>query len=369
MKTLVSGLAFLGLLLSAGCGSKAPAGPPASEAVPVRVARVLAADVPVTLAAVGAVEARSTVAVKSMVSGEIVRAHVAEGQEVAAGQVLFTIDQRVYEAAVRQAEAALARDLAQRDNARAEEKRYAELARKEYVTQEQYEKLRTAAETGDALVQADQAALDHARVQLGFCAIAAPVGGRLGELLIHPGNVVKANDLPLVTIHQIRPVNIAFRVPENRLAEIRRLQAEKPLEVAALPRGAAGPPVAATLDFIDNAVEPGTGTILLKATYPNRDAVLWPGQFVDVRLVLATLPQAAVVPSAAVQTGQQGTYLYMVKADGTAELRPVELGPADAGRTVIAKGVAAGETVVTDGHLRLVPGVPVAAKEAGNSPQ
>lgn len=352
------------MITVSGCGTKAPAGPPPREAVPVRVTTSRSADVPVTISAIGTVEARSIVSVKSMVSGELVRTCVDEGQDVTQGQILFQVDSRAYEAAVRQAEAALARDTALLDNARAEERRYSELAQKEYVTQEQFEKLRTSAETYAALVQSDQAALDNARVQLSYCTIKAPVTGRLGEILIHQGNVVKANDLPLVTIHQIRPVNIAFRIPENRLPEVRRLHSGGGLDVEAVPRGKGNEPVRAKLDFIDNAVDGATGTILLKATYPNHDATLWPGQFVDVRLVLRTLQQATTVSSSAVQTGQQGSFIFVVRPDATVELRPVVAGPGHAQDMVIEKGLSPGETVVTEGQIRLVPGSQVTIKDA-----
>lgn len=327
-------------------------------AVPVLTAVAGTADVPVTVSAIGTVEAFNTVQVKTMVGGELTRAP-REGEVVRRGDLLFSIDPRALEATVAQATATLARDRAQLQNARVEEQRNAELVAKEYVTREQYDRSRTAVDTAAATVQADEAALLSARVQLSYCTVRSPIDGRVGRLLINVGNVVKANDVPLVTITQVRPIRVAFAVPEAQLGTIRRRVAAGAVPVLAGPQNDPGHPVQGTLDFIDNAVDRATGTILLKARFANDDDALWPGQFVNVKLDIATKNGAVVVPTPAVQNGQQGPFVFVVKADQSVESRKVRLGPAAGDVTAIEDGLAAGDTVVTDGQLRLFPGARV----------
>jgi multidrug efflux system membrane fusion protein len=332
------------------------------ETVPVVAGVVRTADVPVALTAIGSVEPYSTVPIKSMVGGELVGVHFQEGQSVRRGAVIFTIDARSYDAAVQQAEATLARDAAQLQNARKEEQRYAELVAKDYVTQEDYERTRTTAAALEATVNADKAALENARVELDYCTIRAPIDGVMGKLLLYRGAVLKANDVPLVTINQVRPVKVAFAVPESQLPEIRRRQAEQKLHVEAAPPGAAADPAVGVLDFIDNTVDRSAGTILLKGLFPNQEGALWPGQFVNVRLLLSTRVGATLAPSSAIQTSQQGTFVFVVKPDSTVEQRPVTIGDAVGADTIIEKGLAAGERIVTEGQLRLVPGSRVEIK-------
>lgn len=384
---LLAGLAPLMALLT-GCSDKASGKPETTApAVPVVVADVVQKTIPVQLRAIGNVQAYSTVSVLSQINGEIVRVHFTEGQDVRQGDLLFTIDPRPFEAALRQAEAALlqqraqvqqaeanlARDEAQLENARTQERRYRELVDKEFVAKEQYDQVRTNAEAFEATVRADraavnnarastraaEAAVENARLQLGYTAIRSPMSGRTGNLLIHQGNVVKANDVgnPLVVITQIHPIYVAFSVPEQYLADIKRYRAAGTVRVEALSQGKAL--AQGQLTFVNNTVDPATGTIQLKATFQNTDNTLWPGQFVDVMLTLTTEPNATVVPSQAVQVGQQGSYVFVVKPDLTVEPRPVVVSRTVEGDAVIERGVTPGERVVTDGQVRLFPGAKV----------
>lgn len=347
---------------SAG-GQQKPAAPPP---VPVTVGTVVKKTVPVQIEAVGKVEPLSSVDVLARVGGQLTGVHFTEGQEVRKGQLLFTIDPRPYQATLAQAQAALARDKAQAANSAADLKRYGDLVRKEYVTREQYDQIAANSASQSATVQADQAAVEAARLQLSYCRIYAPLTGRTGSLLVHQGNLVKANDTqPLVVIHQIQPIYVSFAVPQANLPDISRYRSDSAggrlaVETAPGERGEAAQQ--GTLTFVDNQIDPTTGTILLKATFPNAGRSLWPGQFTKVRLVLSR-EEAVVVPSQAVQTGQQGQYVYVVKGDQTVESRPVQVARTVGGDAVVASGLAPGETVVTDGQLRLAPGAKVTTKE------
>jgi multidrug efflux system membrane fusion protein len=298
------------------------------------------------------------------VGGILAGVHFKEGQDVEAGQLLFTLDRGPLEADLRQAQANLAKDLAQLENARKDAQRYAELARQGFVAQQQADQARTAAEALAATAQADRAAVQNAQIQLGYATIRSLMAGRTGALQVHVGDLVKANDTAMVGINQLRPIDAAFALPERDLPEVRRYQAEGPIAVTALtPQG--GQPLArGTVTFIDNRVDPGTGTIQLKATFPNDDGRLWPGEYVNVVVTLATQPDALVVPAPAVQTGQQGTYVFVVKPDQTVESRPVTVARQLGEEAVIAQGLAPGETVVTEGQLRLVPGARVEVRTA-----
>lgn len=348
-------------LIFAAC-SKAKQPPP--RMVPVVVDAADRKNVPLQVRTIGNVEAYNTVAVKAQVSGEISQVFFKEGQDVRKGSLLFRIDPRPFEAALRQAESALARDRAQAVNAQEDAKRYASLSGKGYVSVQEYDKARTNANALDAIVQADEAAVENARLQLEYTAIMSPIDGRTGAITVQKGNVVKANDASLVTINQVRPINVAFSLPEQYLAEVKKHMAMKDLKVEAIIPGSEASPVRGELAFIDNAVDRATGTIRLKGTFANADHRLWPGQFVDVILTLTIEPDRVLVPTEAVQTGQQGQYVYVVKDDMTAELRSVTPGRVHERWTIIEKGVAAGEKVVTDGQLRLVPGAKVEIKNA-----
>jgi len=412
-------LFVLAVLAAAGCSeqSGAQSKPPAPPAVPVGAALAEERSVPVQVTTVGTVQAYTTVGVKSQVAGQIEQVHFTEGQDVKRGALLFTIDPRPLQAALRQAEANVAkdraqlrqmeaaqaqrqaevlqteanleRDMAQMETAKVQEKRYATLVEKELVAREQYDQVRTAMASMQATVQADRAAVENARastraaeamvdnaraviqsdeaaaetarLQLAYTTIRAPMDGRTGNLLVQGGNVLKANeDNPLVVIAQIRPIYVSFAVPQQHLAAIKKYRGDGTLKVEAMPE-VGQPPVAGAVTFMNNTVDPTTGTIQLKATFANSDNALWPGQYVDVAMTLTT-QQAVVVPTQAVQAGQQGPFVFVVKPDLTVESRSVKVGRRLARESVIEQGLKGGERVVTDGQLRLVPGARVEIK-------
>ena len=364
----------------------AAGGPPPA---PVTVAKATQESIPTELQVVGTVEASAIVQVKSQVAGQLLKVAFTEGQNVKQGDLLFEIDPRPFEDALRQAQAAVARDRAQinqseatlaRDNAQAEfartdAARYAELQKAGVVSKSQYDQSQTNAnvsreaaratqasiESARAALEADQAAVESAKLNLSYCRIQAPISGRTGNLLVQAGNLVKANDVALVVIHQISPIFVNFSVPEQHLSAVRRLSAAHKLLVRAIPRDNPGKAATGTLSVIDNSVDASTGTIRLKATFDNRDAMLWPGQFVNTVLTLDTIHDATVIPAAAIQPGQAGQMVYVVKPDNTAEMRIVTPGRTFGTKVAIEKGVAPGESVVIDGQLRLFPGAPVHA--------
>jgi membrane fusion protein, multidrug efflux system len=344
-------------IAAAGCAKQAP--PPAPETVPVRVGQVVRKPVPIEIRNVGTIQAYTAVAVRALVGGEILQVHFREGQDVRKGDLLFSIDPRPYQAALAQAEAALARDRAQAANAEADAKRYEDLVQKDYVTRQQYEAILANTKALGATVRADEAAVERARLDLSYCSIRSPIDGRTGAVMVQVGNIIKPNDATLVAINQIAPIYLAFAVPERDLDEIRRRQAQGKLTVIAEDAASNQPISQGELTFVDNTVDRATGTIGLKATFANQDRALWPGEFVNAVLTLATEQNAVVAPQGAVQTGQQGTYAYVVKADQTVESRPVTVARNMTDGAVIAKGLAPGETVVTDGQLRLSPGAKI----------
>ena len=354
-------LVVLCLLTSCSSGAKEK---PAPSKVPVLAGFAVQKDVPVELTAIGNVEAYSTVEVNSRIGGQLVRVHFKEGQDVKKGDILFTIDPRPYEAALGQAEANLGRDTAQLNNARQQERRYEELVKKGYVAQADYEQMRTNADALEATVKADKAAAENARLQLIYCFIYSPITGRTGNLLVHQGTIIKENDKTIVTINQIQPVNVSFNLPEQSLPDVKKYSAGGELKVTVSFPKNEGPPLQGELTFIDNAVDKTTGTIRLKATFANNDRRLWPGQFVNVVLNLTTRHNAVVVPSQAVQTGQQGQYVFVIRRDATVEMRPVAVGMTAGSEAVIDKNIVSGEQVVTDGQLRLVPGAKVEVKSS-----
>src|SRR5689334_15953714 len=355
--SLLIALMSLACLL-AGC-NKAKSGPPPRETVPVTVAPAVQKDVPLNVKAVGNVEPYSTVSVKSMIAGEITRVAFQEGQDVKKGDLLFVIDPRPYEAALAQAKGNLARDTAQAANAKAQAERYLSLFKAGVISKEQTDQVLTAANAMQETVSADQAAVETAKVNLTYCSIYSPIDGRTGNLMVHQGNVVKANDVALVTINQVQPIYVTFAVPEQYLPEVKKHLVTHKLTVTANVPNEPKPAVG-VLTFVDNSVDPATGTIKLKGTFTNADRRLWPGQFSDVSLTLTTQANAVLVPTAAVQTGQNGTYVFVVKEDGTAEMRPVTVDRILEAQTVLRSGVKPGEQVVTDGQLRLMPGSKVA---------
>ncbi|HEX5855088.1 MAG TPA: efflux RND transporter periplasmic adaptor subunit [Thermoanaerobaculia bacterium] len=348
--------------LAASCGvkDKKAASPPA---LPVTAGVVEKKDVPLEAVAVGHVDAFSTVAVRTRVGGEVTKVGFREGQDVKQGDLLFEIDRRPYQAALAESEANLERDRARAREADENLKRYAELVKKDYVTQEQFSQATANADALKATVKADDAAVETARLNVSYCQIAAPIPGRTGGLLVHSGNMIKANDdRALVVINQVEPIYVTFSLPEAVLADVKKRAAAGTLKVSALPNGPGLNPSEGTLTFIDNTVDTTTGTINLKATFPNRDRALWPGQFTNVSLTLATEANSVVAPTPAVQAGQQGSYVYVIKPDDTVEARTVVVRRTWQQWTVIDKGLSPGERVVTDGQLRLAPGAKVAIK-------
>jgi multidrug efflux system membrane fusion protein len=391
-------LATIGLCLTGACKSPIAqsAGHPAAPVVPVTVATASLQSVPLQVRVVGTVEPSEKVEIKSTIAGEITAVKFGEGQDVKKGDLLFEIDSRPYAEAVRQAEAAVVRDRAllnqaeatlQKDTvtsqtADAEAQRYDSLLKDKLVSQQQHLQYSSAAETAKAAVRADlaaadsaratlnldQVAIDKAKLDLSYCQIRAPISGRAGNLLVHQGNLVKVNDVPLVVINRIAPVFVSFNAPEKYLDDVRRFSASGKLPVEAISHTDAQDHESGTLSVIDNTVDTQTGTIHLKATFQNERRTLWPGQFVDVVLTLAGNQNATVIPAAAVQAGQAGQFVYVVKQDKTVEPRQVSVGRNVGEQVIVDKGIAAGETVVTDGQMMLFPGATITVAAAPKGP-
>jgi multidrug efflux system membrane fusion protein len=382
---------ILCLLALSGCQqqqAKPMGGPPV---VPVSVSKATQESVPTELRVVGTVEASSIVQVKSQVPGELVKVAFTEGQNVSQGDLLFQIDPRPYQDALRQAEAAVTRDRAQiaqseaalaRDTAQAkfnesDAARYAELQKEGLASKSQSDQSKTGAdvareaarvsqaniESARAALAADVAAVAASKLNLDYCDIHAPISGRTGNLLVQAGNLVKVNDVPLVIIHQVTPIFVNFSVPEQHLAAIRRLSSNRKLAVSVFARDNPDHADVGHLSVIDNTVDSSTGTIHLKATFDNPNRALWPGQFVNLVLTLDTIRNATVIPAEAVQAGQQGPFVYVVKADNTVENRAVTVGRTFGKKTLVEQGLAPGDTVVIDGQLRLFPGAQIRAVE------
>jgi membrane fusion protein, multidrug efflux system len=359
----------LALLLTmlAGCSKKpataqrGPGGP-----VPVNIGEVVKKDMPVDLRGIGNVESINSVGIKAQVGGELIEVNFKEGQDVKRGDLLFTIQPRLYTVQLAQAEANLARDRAAAENARREANRNVELGTKGAISSGQLDQLRSNADAAEATVKADEALVEIARVRVGYTTIESPIDGRTGALKVQAGNLIKDNaDNPMVTINQMAPIYVSFPVGEEFLAEIRKQQTEKKLiAVAHDPKGnqqlATG-----ELTFIDNSVDSTTGMVMLKATFANEDRTLWPGAFVEVRLRLRTDEGVTVAPSPAVTVGQQGTQVFVIKDDGTVELRPVTVKRTIGQESIIEKGLMPGEKVVVNGQSRLIPGSKVVIKPDG----
>jgi len=325
------------------------------KAVPVTIGFSEVKSVPVALKAIGTVEAFATVNIKSQITGTLKSIHFNEGDEVKKGDLLFTIDQRPFNAMLGQAQGNLARDRAELANAEKDLHRYSLAVGKGYVSSEQADAAATRVATLSATVKADEAAVETNRLQLEYCSIRSPIDGRTGELLVSEGNLIKANaDEAMVTIKQIEPIKVSFTVPGNSLGDIQKYQAAGSLQV--LIPGIKGEPLQGTFAFLDNRVDTTTGTILLKATFANKDRDLWPGRFVDVRMVLTTRPNTVVVPTPAIQVRQDGAHVYLVRADQTVEDLLVVTGMIADGETVIEQGLRGGERVVTNGQLQLTDG-------------
>lgn len=351
-------LVALVILGGTGCGTKEAA---RSQMVPVTASVVARQPVPFALSASGIVEPLERVSVEAQVTGPLLRIGFREGDLVRKGQVLFEIDPRPFRGALDQALAALARDVAQSENAERDVERYGELVKQEYVTAQQFDAARATAAALQATVRGDSAMVTTARINLEYATVRAPISGRAGNLLIREGNLVRGPGYPLVTINQIQPILVRFSVPGSSLAEIRR----QPMESVEVTAGAVpeAPPVAGRLTFVDNTVDTSTGTILLKGQFANGDGALWPGQFVNVTMRLYVQQDALVVPAAAVISGQQGTTVFVIDSGVTASSRVVKVTRVAGDVAVIESGLSAGEQVVTAGQLRLFPGARVEVRK------
>jgi membrane fusion protein, multidrug efflux system len=336
-----------------------------APAVPIAATPAVRKDMPLEVSVIGSVEAYSTVTVRAQITGELTTVKFQQGDDVQEGQELFTLDRRPLEAALLQATATLERDSANAANAKAILERQEQLAQRGIVAREARDTARTQVAALEATLDSDRAALENAKVQLQYATIKAPISGRTGALMVTAGNLVRANDqTPLVTINQVTPIYVSFAFPEAMLADLRRYMARGDLHVEAkLANDAAGARATGRITFVDNVVDQTTGTIKIKGTFANENRVLWPGQFANVVVRMTTEAGAIVVPSIAVQTGPDGPYVYVVKADKTIELRPVVVTRLAGAETVIKEGLAAGDSVVTDGHLRLVPGSRVSVRD------
>lgn len=344
---------------AAGQGGRGGGGAP----VPIAVGKVVTKSMPLELHLIGTVEPSSTVAVRAQITGQLNSVGFKEGDDVKAGAVLFTLDRRPLEAALAQAEANLQRDTAQSVNAEAQAQRLVDLSARGIATREQVETAKAGAAALKATIAADQAAVENARIQLQYATIAAPLTGRTGALMVHEGNLVRANDTtPMVVINQVSPVNVAFAVPEAQLPALKAYMARGPVRLNVRPPNDTKEATEGRITFVDNAVDQTTGTIRVKGSFANLDHRLWPGEFVNVVVTLSTDPNAIVVPTVAVQAGQNGPYVFVVKSDQTVEMRNIRVGRTAGEETIVESGVNADEVVVTDGHLRLVPGSRIAVR-------
>jgi multidrug efflux system membrane fusion protein len=320
---------------------------------------------PVLIEAVGTVEAEHSVQVRAQVSGVLERVMFKEGDRVKQGQLLFQIDPRTFQAQYNQALAALARDKAQLENARAQQERLAPLLKREFITRQEYDVAVTSAKSLEATVAADQAAAEQARIQLGYSRITAPISGRTGTLAVKSGNLVQAagSGAPLVTINSMDPILVGFSIPERQLDEIRRYSSDRNMRIDILPDRTSAPVAEGKLVFIDNTVTPQTGTVLLKTRVSNANEVIWPGQFVNVRVVLTIEPESVVVPEAAVQPGQDGSFVYLIDDQSKVRVQPVKVARQIGQEIVIAQGVKGGDRVITEIPQALQPGATVRLRD------
>jgi multidrug efflux system membrane fusion protein len=372
LSCIAGAVAACALLTTSACSGEGASVTPAvgggrgrggDATVPVTVAQVVQKQMPIEIRVIGAVEAYSVVSVHAQITGQLTDVNFKEGEDVSKNQLLFALDRRPLEAALMQAQANLQRDIAQSANAKVVAQRYADLAGRGIATTEQLETSRSSAAALEATVEADRAAVENAKVQLQYATITSPIAGRTGALMVHEGNLIRAQDAaPLVVINQVAPIYVSFAIPESRLAELKHFLALGTLAVAAQPPNDEAVPSHGHITFVDNNVDQTTGTIRIKATFTNEDRRLWPGQFVNVIVALTKDPTAVVVPTAAVQVGQQGQYTYVVKPDHSVEYRAVVVERTAGLETVIKSGLKPAETVVTDGHLRLVAGSRVSIK-------
>jgi len=365
-----AGIFLLALLIFLPAGCKKEDAPPPAPAFPpatVLAAKASQKDMPVAVGAIGTVEAYRSVGITPLVTGRLLGIRFKEGEDVKKGQVLFTIDPAPYREKLRQAEAKLAKDAAQKEFNEREAERYAFLLEKGAVSKSDAEKYRTDAAIYEASVRADRAEVEDARLNLEYCSVSAPFDGRMGTYAVNVGAVVKANETQLAVINAMTPIYVRFSIPERSLPDVKKYSKAGSVQVkVGLAADFAGDVRTGRLVFIDNAVDANTGMIQLKSEHPNTDRFLWPGQFVHVSLILTVQPKAVVIPLRAVQTGEKGSFVFVVKPDGSAEMRPVVVGRTAGAEAVIAQGVSADETVITDGHLKVWPGGKVEIRNSLN---
>jgi multidrug efflux system membrane fusion protein len=372
-RTFVS-LILLTAVTVTGCSSEsrtavsaqtAPAGR-GGGGVPVAIGKVVRKTMPLDLRVIGSVEPASTVEIRAQITGQLTSVGFKEGDDVKQGEVLFTLDRRPLEATLKQAEANLQRDVAQSANAEVQAQRLSDLAQRGIVSRDQLDTSKATAAALAGTIEADRAAVENARIQIQYATIAAPLSGRTGRLMVHEGSLIRANDIaPMVVVNQLSPINVTFAIPEAQLAPLKRYMQRGGVAVDVTPPGDAAARSTGRVTFIDNAVDPTTGTIKVKGSFPNGNYLLWPGQFVNVVLNLSEDRDAIVAPTAAVQTGPDGQYVFVVKKDQSADLRPVQVGRAIGNETIVTKGLQPDEIVVTDGHLRLTPGAKVTIRNEG----
>jgi membrane fusion protein, multidrug efflux system len=353
-------------LLISGCRKQEAAAPP-RPAVPVVVEKVEKKTVPVVVTAIGNVEAYSTVSIRAQVSGQLMEVHFKEGDFVRKGQLLLTIDSRSFAADLARTDAQLARDKAVAENNHVQAQRYKQLFDEGIGTREQADTFESSANAADATIRADEAEVQTAKLNLEYCTIYSPLDGRTGALMVKPGNLIKASDVPIVVINEVTPIYVNFTIPQQYLPDVKKHKEEGTLHVMATLPNDAGPVEQGTLTFVDNSVDMTTGTIHLRATFANVQNRLWPGLFVNTVLTLSQQAGATVIPAQAISSGQKGPFVYVVKADSTVEARPVVSERTVLNEAVIEKGLEPGETIVTDGQVRLVPGAKVEIKNAVNN--
>lgn len=361
------GLALFATSLAAGCGKKSQPSferPPA----PVTVSTAVAEDVPIYIDAVGKLAAREVVSIQPQVSGRITKLHFTDGADVKAGDLLFTIDPRPYQAQLNEAEANLAQSLAAVELARVNFARVESLSDPRAVSRQDYDTKKNAVAVAEAAVQQNRAAVESARLNLEYCNIRSPINGRAGQRSVDAGNVVSPNNGSLLIIQRLDPIYADFSIPENQLTDVQRNMANRSLNVEVRLPDDDDKPREGKLTFLDNSVQEGTGTVKLRATLSNTDRRLWPGRFAKIRLVLATKRGAVLVPAEAPQLAAKGTFVYVVKKDSTAELRPVKVGQRQGDRVVVEEGVKPDERVVVNGQVGVTPGGKVRILTSGNSP-
>jgi membrane fusion protein, multidrug efflux system len=367
---VAAGLWYAWSFETSGPAQAARSAAPQARALPVLAAEVVTRPMPVEIATIGNVQPIASVAVKPRIDGQIAKVAVQDGQEVKAGDVLFLLDSRQAQAALDQALATLERDRAQLAGAQRELDRLTPLGRKDYASKQQLDAAQTNVDAAQATLKADQAAVEGAQVELSYTTIRAPIDGRLGTVAFKLGNTVRSGDAAaLVTLNQLRPIYVAFSVAERHLAELQQAMAAGPLPVTATIPGAQGVAAKGQVSYLENAIDSESGTFSVKATFANQNETLWPGQFVNVVVQLRVEPNALVIPSQAVQQGQNGAYVFVIKPDDTVDLRPVTVDRSIGDQTVIASGVTAGERVVTDGQMRLTPDAKVDVQKPGPADQ